>query len=824
MQNNVARFLTSEGDRKPPSKAEIAWSESIIQNAGLNQEKYNPDELIGRKGFGIYKRMMQDEQVKAVVRFKRDAITSRDWFLEYDPDTKLSESEKTRRIRFFNQMLRNVDGSFGDAMNGIMSAIYNGFSMTEKVFDQIDFEGNVFWQIRAFKLRPFDTFHFKVDPHGNILEVIQRMDGQEQRITMDKFIWFVVNPDIDDQYGGSELREAYDSWYYKSVFNRFWAIWIEKHATGYFWVMPTSEDVQLNVDSEEWKLIKAIIEGKTAASSFAFPRKMDVQMNFPANQVAFKEAVNHHDLGIAKALLVPNLLGVTVQSATGSFAQSSTQLEAFLWTLDHDASRLEDCINEKVMCHVGDINFGDGLYPKFKLKPISESKKLEVISKWKELVGSDAVSTTNSDQQHLRELLGFPAMDEEKLARIDKDILPEFMEVLKGYMTGSINEASAIKILSTIAPLDEKEVKELIKDLEVKEEEPPTTPSGDDTNEDDDDPEADGDDSDDLPDGEEEDDDEDDTFLEQTPRSKGYVEVDYMTKQIMKAAFASAKRRTDFAKIQQDSERIEEDEVVSISKVFANEVGKIVEKIKEEKLGTDENREVELINNLKMNRKRIRNTVEGMLRRGWALGQKTAEDELQRTQLSKTKINMERLADRAADFFNARSFQVAGKFSDDAMSDIKNILFNGIKGSKSTDEIVKEIYTKFGRDGKLTPEDVEEALGEAFSVENPNARLKTLIRTNTFEAINEARHDFYTDPDLDGFVVALEYSSTLDSRTTNICRHLDDRKYPTDSEIWNTYRPPNHFNCRAVTIPLLSTDDFELTSEPPEINPQEGFS
>ena len=829
MKNNVARFKIADDKAIKPNEAEIAWSESLIQHLGLNNDKYNPDNLIGRKGFGIYTNMMLDEQVKAVVRFKRDAITSRDWFLEYSVDSKLGKKKQEKRIQLFKHILNGVEGSFGDSLNGIMSAIYNGFSMTEKVFKQIQFDNKIYWGLRALKLRPFDTFHFRVDDHGNIMTVVQRMDGREQTITMDKFIMFVVNPDVDEHYGGSELREAYQSWYYKNIVNRFWSIWIEKHATGYFWIMPHGEDEVLNVDTEEWRLIKQIIEEKTAASSFAFPRKMDVQMNFPANQVAFKEAVNHHDLGIAKSLLVPNLLGVTVQSATGSFAQSSTQLEAFIWTLDHDASRLEDCINEEVIKQLGDVNFGDGEYPQFRFKPISESKKLEIVGKWKELVGADAVSTTNSDQEHLRELLGFPALDEDALARIDKDILPHFMETVNKVATGAMEPATAITILTTISPLTEEEVTTLVEGIEVQEPPPqptatpPPTPGGEQNpnNEGEVPPNTPPPDTNQEDRKENEDDNED---FEQTPQSRGMISVEAMTKQIMAMAMASAVKRTDFTKIEHDTDRIVEDESVFFSKVFANELAKVVTVIKEEKLGTDENTDVEKINNLKINRQKMRKAMETILRRGWALGRKTAETELEQTKIKNKKVNFQRLDTRAADFFNARSFSATGKFSDDALTDIKNILFNGIKGSKTTDEIVNEIYTKFGRDGRLTPEDVEEALGEAFDVENPNARLRTIINTNTFEALNEARHDFYTDPDLAGFVVAFEYSAILDDRTTDICNHMDGRIYSSDSGVWNTHRPPNHFNCRSVNIALLATDDFSVTEGAPSLQPQEGFS
>ena len=65
------------GDLPNVRAGDVGWSESQLYVGSV--PKYNPDELIGRKGHSIYRKMLLDEQVKAVVKFKRDAITSRDF-------------------------------------------------------------------------------------------------------------------------------------------------------------------------------------------------------------------------------------------------------------------------------------------------------------------------------------------------------------------------------------------------------------------------------------------------------------------------------------------------------------------------------------------------------------------------------------------------------------------------------------------------------------------------------------------------------------------------------------------------------------------------
>src|SRR5690606_17158544 len=132
----------------------------------------------------------------------------------------------------------------------------------------------------------------------------------------------------------------------------------------------------------------------------------------PKSTDMFERAMDKHDLQIAKALLVPNLLGVSHQGQTGSYSQADVQLEAFLWTLDADAARLQDAMNEQVFVPLHRLNFADGVGPIFKFKPVSEKMKLEIISKWSELVGAKAVEPSDTDEEHLRELLDFPEKGE----------------------------------------------------------------------------------------------------------------------------------------------------------------------------------------------------------------------------------------------------------------------------------------------------------------------------------------------------------------------------------------------------------------------------
>lgn len=96
--------------------------------------------------------------------------------------------------------------------------------------------------------------------------------------------------------------------------------------------------------------------------------------------------------------------------------------------------------------------------------------------------------------------------------------------------------------------------------------------------------------------------------------------------------------------------------------------------------------------------------------------------------------------------------------------------------------------------------------GEALSVTRQRLRnvtmqtsrgLDALIRTanaHIANAVTEA--NYQANPDL---IEGVEWVSTLDSRTTDICRARDGKRY----KVGEGPRPPAHINCRSTTIPAL---------------------
>lgn len=764
--DTVAGWFAPRGGAVPaPPTDHEGWERSAAYG-GSGFARYNPDDLLGRKGYGIYSRMMLDEQVKAVVHFKRDAIKARGWYFELD-DEELGEKEAAFRIALFEEIVRRMHGSFSDALDKILSAIYQGFSMTEIVFAQIVFEKRTWWGLDELALKPFETFYFHTDEYGHLEKVEQKIAGKTQQIDPARFIHHVNNPEVDKFYGSSDLREAHRPWFSKDVALKSWDIWLERHGSGMAIARPAEGKKVLVRGSQEWSDLVAVLKNLQTKTSMILPAGIELDVKYPDRNVNFERRIGGADKAIAKALLVPNLLGLSEQGETGSYSQSRTQENTFLWTLGAIAESVEETLDEQLFQSLGDYNFGDGRYPRFRFHPLSEEKKLAILAEWREHVRSGSVRATETDERHVRDMLNMPEAGDPLPTRPDQQ-------------PGQPGAGQ------------------------------PDNPAGGREN-----PRDGGG----APGRGEE--------GEQLP-SESIVGRRGSAEGISLAATGRAMKRVNFAVIDRGMQVLTEEGASDLGQVMATAVADLAAKIEAEGLGTPETG-VEAIQALKFDPKhtrRLKNHARARLEAAWKLGLRDARNEIDRAQGSReyaARMDFIALEEVAAQYFEAKSFQLAGRLSADAVDTVKDVLLRGLKGSKSTSQIIEDIYLALARKGVIPLEAAREALGGRLGdISNPDARLVTVIRTNVTEAINEARNSFFSDPALGTFVQGMLYAAILDGVTTMVCQHLDGKTYKLDSEVWSIWRPPNHFNCRSLLVAVTENDAFE-ESPFPIVQPQEGF-
>lgn len=120
---------------------------------------------------------------------------------------------------------------------------------------------------------------------------------------------------------------------------------------------------------------------------------------------------------------------------------------------------------------------------------------------------------------------------------------------------------------------------------------------------------------------------------------------------------------------------------------------------------------------------------------------------------------------------------------------IKGIVKQGLIENKAMTNIARDL----GKSGLLAS----------------TVQLQTLTRTAITETSNFVSNQTYK---LNNDVVkGYQYVATLDSRTSLICARLDGKVYSLDNK--NGPQPPQHFNCRSTTIPIIKSANQLLNTK-----------
>ncbi len=145
-----------------------------------------------------------------------------------------------------------------------------------------------------------------------------------------------------------------------------------------------------------------------------------------------------------------------------------------------------------------------------------------------------------------------------------------------------------------------------------------------------------------------------------------------------------------------------------------------------------------------------------------------------------------------------------------AVNYIKSYTFQNIKGM--TDDTVNKLRQEFER-GIMQgegPAEISKRVEDVFAVSK--ARANAIARTELNRAFNEANLEGYKQSGIEG---EKEWDAILDSKTSDICKTLNDRRVPLDEKF--RYKgqeytsPPAHVNCRSTMnfIPMPKSNVTE---------------
>ena len=134
---------------------------------------------------------------------------------------------------------------------------------------------------------------------------------------------------------------------------------------------------------------------------------------------------------------------------------------------------------------------------------------------------------------------------------------------------------------------------------------------------------------------------------------------------------------------------------------------------------------------------------------------------------------------------------------------------NGLLTGESTDKIARRLKGRlqFGDFGPLSVRQLAQAGGELTSV--ANHQVMALVRTSVNQVANTSSQQTYEANQ--SVTSRYRYIATLDSRTSPICRALDGQEF----DYGKGPVPPQHFNCRSTTVPLIDYERLGITPPKP---------
>lgn len=120
--------------------------------------------------------------------------------------------------------------------------------------------------------------------------------------------------------------------------------------------------------------------------------------------------------------------------------------------------------------------------------------------------------------------------------------------------------------------------------------------------------------------------------------------------------------------------------------------------------------------------------------------------------------------------------------------------------------LVRGVQTGFVQ-GQTTRQIVSAVAGPGGLADISERNVMTVVRTAVSHVSNTARDSVY-DSNSD-IVSKYQWVSTLDSRTSTVCKSRDGQKY----DVGRGPMPPAHPNCRSTTIPVIEDDFLDFLDE-----------
>jgi len=126
---------------------------------------------------------------------------------------------------------------------------------------------------------------------------------------------------------------------------------------------------------------------------------------------------------------------------------------------------------------------------------------------------------------------------------------------------------------------------------------------------------------------------------------------------------------------------------------------------------------------------------------------------------------------------------------------------SGVFSGETLDQISRRLIGRLDFQQKGNVKQIAQKGGELTKL--ANHQIQTIVRTSVNQVTNQASQAVYAANKK--VSPKYEYVATLDSKTSAICQRLDGQTFDYN----NGPTPPQHFNCRSTTVPVVDFDGLQ---------------
>jgi SPP1 gp7 family putative phage head morphogenesis protein len=321
------------------------------------------DSLISRKGWSYLENVKRDTHVSSVLRTRRQKLLKNEWdIIPASEDPK--DIEIAAYCKWALRQLGNRTSCFEDKVESMMSGVFWGFSLEEKIWKRIaggKNDGKVI--LTNLKHKPAKEFQFEIDEYGNVKFVKYRNSfAADNFLSYDKFVHTSWGEDADNPYGEpSGAKVAFWQWLKKNG-SQFWAIFLEKFG------MPTiAATVPNSAKTEDIQVIDEFIQDFQSRTGVKLPEGFDIELleatrSGTADYKGFVEFCNRE---ISKEILGATLVADEGDKSGGSYAMGTVHSNTLADYTHFDAVKISAAITKQILRPLVDFNFDVDDYPTF---------------------------------------------------------------------------------------------------------------------------------------------------------------------------------------------------------------------------------------------------------------------------------------------------------------------------------------------------------------------------------------------------------------------------------------------------------------------------